>query len=137
MAIDQLRMAQVALKLIKAEGRAVQLLRINRTPADAEKPWRGSGANANIFTDATAAFMDPVSEKALGRSDTRGPEDSVVRGFQIAFLASAENPGVDYTLYDRLLDNGVFGTGLVYTMEVINLLAPGEIPLLWEIEVTR
>ena len=137
MAVDQLRMAQVALKLIKAEGRAVRLLKIDRTPADPNKPWRGSGANANTFTAATAAFMDPVSEKALGRSDTRGPEDSVVRGFQIAFLAAAENPGIDYTLYDRLLDDGLFGIPLVYTMVAINLLAPGGVPLLWEIEVSR
>lgn len=137
MAIDQLRMAQVALKLIKDEGRAVQLLRINRTPVDANKPWRGSGANANTSTSATAAFMDPVSEKALGRSDTRGPEDSVVRGFQIAFIAAAEIPGIDLTLYDRLLDDGLFGVPLAYTMVTINLLAPGGVPLLWEIEVSR
>lgn len=136
MPIDQQAMADIALRLIQDEGRAVQLLQINRTPANPAQEWRGSGAAPNTFVQATAAFMDPVSEKDLGRSDTRGPEDSVSRGIQIAFLAAAENPLVDYTLFDRLID-GALPDGLVYTMGKINLLKPGNIRLLWEIEVFR
>lgn len=134
MAIDYAHMANVALQLLTDRGRGVELLRIERAPDNPSLPWRGSGAQVNLRTPVTAVFVDPVSEKDLGRRTMRGPEDSVVSGKQIAFIAASENPGVDFTTYDRLLDTD---TGLAYTLKEVNLLSPGGTPLLWAIEVER
>jgi len=132
MAINYTKAAATALKLLSANGRPVTLVKINRTPSDPNKPWEGSDNTPDTTVTATAVFVDPVSEKDLGRNLKRGPTDGITKGFQIAFISAAENPGVDLSEYDRMIDNGV-----VYTVDEIDVLKPGNTILMYEFRVRR
>jgi hypothetical protein len=140
MAINYEKAARTALKLLTENGRPVQLVKLNTTPLDENMPWRGAQENLDVVLQATAVFVDPVSEKDLGSSEALtnvGNETSVKTGFQIAFIAALENldaNGVaeDLSQYNRLIDNG-----LVYRMTEIHTLSPGNTPLMYEVRLER
>lgn len=126
--------AKTARKIGK-KGRPVTMVKLNRSPEDPNKPWRGRGAQPDTQVIATALFGDPVSEKELGRSLKRGDEentDNLTRGGQVAFIAVAENPTYDLTTFDRIIDNGV-----VYTVDKIHVLAPGGVPIMYLVYMVR
>ena len=134
------RAAQTALRLLQKHGRPVSLIKINRTAMDPNKPWRGSENIPDTTVTVTAVFMDPVSEKDLGRELRRGDEentDNITRGSQICFFAAWENldsagAPLDLTNYDRMLDHGV-----VYTLEEMHVLSPGTTKVMYEARVVR
>lgn len=126
--IDYSKMAQKALVMITKYGRPVLLSRIDRTPDDPTRPWRGSTGDVTI--NATAVFVEPTSGTELGILDERGPDDEVIRGYKIAFLASEENPTEDLKLYDRMIDGG-----RVYSSIKVHELCPGPVSLLYTVEV--
>lgn len=132
MAFDYTEMSDLALSMIGEFGRLVDIVKIEVVPTDTEKPWDGSTTSANTTTSATAVFVDPVSEKDLGREELADPDELGVRGSQIAFIAYAENPGIDFTTYNRILDHGQ-----TWKIEKANLLQPGGLALLWALEVIR
>ncbi len=120
---------------IKKKGREVSMVKKNRTAADLNKPWKGSDNLPDITVTATALFGDPVSEKDLGRELRRGDEentDNITRGLQVCLIAVDENPDEDLTTFDRILDNG-----MVYTVDEIHVLAPGGVPIMYEIYMVR
>lgn len=140
MAVNYTRLAATALRLLQSYGREVTLVKKSRTPADPMMPWKGSDKRVDTTVIVTAAFMDPVSEKNLGREIRRGNEensDNLSRGNQSAFFSPQENldsngDPVDLLLFDRMLDNG-----LVYTIDFIRVLKPGPIALLYQATVVR
>lgn len=132
MGINYTKAAEVARKLLVANGRAVTLVKINRQAADPNMPWLGAEGIPGTKVTVTAAFVDPVSEKDLGRNLKRGPNDSIMRGSQIGFISAQENPGVDLTKFDKMIDNGV-----VYTVDEIDLLKPGNVELMYSFRVRR
>lgn len=140
MAINYVKAARTALRLLTDNGRSVQLVKLNTTPLDDNMPWRGSQENLDVVITATAAFVDPVSEKDLGTYEALtnvGNETSVKSGFQIAFIAALENLDAngdpeDLSQYHRLIDGG-----LIYRMTEIHTLSPGGSPLMYEVRLER
>lgn len=140
MAINYTKAARTALRLLTANGRPVQLVKLSTTPIDDNMPWRGAQENLDTKITATAAFVDPVSEKDLGSAEMLtnvGNDTSVKHGFQIAFIAATENldangDPVDLSQYNRLIDGG-----LVYRMTEIHTLSPGGSPLMYEVRLER
>ena len=127
--------AETVARRIAAKGRVVTMVKKNRSAADPNQPWRGSGLLPDTSVPATALFGDPVSEKDLGRELRRGDEentDNITRGLQVCFIAVAENPTEDLTTFDRMIDNG-----LVYTVSEMHVLSPGGVPLMYEFYVVR
>jgi hypothetical protein len=127
--------AQSVMRRIAAKGRAVTMVKKNRSAADPNMPWKGSGLLSDTQVTATALFGDPVSEKDLGRELRRGDEentDNITRGLQVCFISVAENPTYDFTTFDRVIDNG-----LVYTVDEMHVLRPGGVALMYEIYMVR
>lgn len=71
--IDYLKLAALAKTMIDGAGRPVTFVKLNRTPTDPAKPWRGNvdprGAPAATLT-ANAVFVEPSSATKLGMSTT-------------------------------------------------------------------
>lgn len=137
MAINYKRASATTLKLITANGRAVTLVKLNLGAADLNKPWKGSGEAPDETLDATAVFTDPVSEKDLGMAEILNLTSGVKSGELIAFIAAEENlkpdgTPVDLAEYDRLIDSG-----LVYTIGEVHTLAPGPVPIMFEVRLIR
>lgn len=123
-----------AVNRIAKYGRTVTFVKKSRTPADPNRPWAG-GNGSDETVQFKCLFTDPVSEKALGTMFRRGDEentDNVTRGGQMCFVAAGENPTVDLTQYDRMLDGGYS-----YTMEEMQVLSPGDTRILYLFRVVK
>lgn len=103
------RAAATAKKLVEANGRSVDLFKVNRTPDDPSQPWRGvSGAptvpEGGDTQTVTMAFV-PASGSGLGKliTDLTG---SLVSAFdQVGLLASSSLPaGVNVEDFDTVRD---------------------------------
>lgn len=78
MAIDYVKAAATALRLITANGGPVDLVKLDRVPADGAKPWRAGGA-----TDTTVS----VQAVLLSYDETDIDGDIVRRGDRKALVA--------------------------------------------------
>ena len=129
--------SKTTLKLITKNGRSVQMVKYGTDPDDPNRPWHGSGNAQDTTITVTAVFIDPVSEKDLGDAEVLDPHTSVKRGKKMVLIAAAENldeDGVPLDLleYDQLIDGS-----RAYTIEKIDLLAPGGTPLMYEAKLER
>jgi hypothetical protein len=119
--VDFARMQALAKRLIEANGRSVTLRRMERTPTDAAKPWRGSAARAVPEDTATVigVFLDTISSRYLGLTIQRDGEE---QGEQQLFLvATTSAPTKVLSSFDELLD----GTQL-WNIKALNVLRPGD-----------
>lgn len=133
MAFNYEKAARTAYRLLTRNGRPVQLVKLSRAAADPNRPWRGSGLipDEEKIT-ATVVFVDPVSEKDLGRKEVVGPDTAFRSGTQIGFIAAKENPGVDLTKFNRMVDHD-----LVWNIDEIHAFQPGKKILIYELRVSR
>ena len=134
MGINYTKSQAVALRLLTENGRPVTLLKFSTSPDDLNKPWKGSTGLETLTV--TAVFTDPVSEKDLGAAEIV-MEGGHKSGKKIAFIAAGENldangAPIDLAEYDQLIDGG-----RTYKMEEIHTLAPGNIPLMYEVRLAR
>lgn len=106
---DFTRAAATAKRLVEANGRSVDLFKVNRTPADPTQPWRGvSGAptvpEGGITATAIVSFV-PATGSGMGKlvKDLTG---SLVSAFdQVGLLASSSLPaGVNAEDFDSIRD---------------------------------
>lgn len=140
MAINYTKAARTALRLLTANGRQVQIVRLSNKAKDPNMPWYGSEELPDSTITVTAAFVDPVSEKDLGSAEMLtnvGNETSVKSGSQIAFIAATENLDangnpIDIATYHRMIDGG-----FTYRMVEIHTLSPGGTKLMYEVRLER
>ena len=140
MARDYATAGNRAVTKMQRDGRVVQMVKINPQPFDPNKPWRGSEMLVDTKLNYHAVFVDPVSEKDLGRQLVRGDEentDNITRGMVTAFMAAFENLDangnpVDLSSFDRMIDNN-----LVYTVKEMQILSPGPVPVLYLVYLER
>ena len=94
---DFARAAATAKRLIEANGRAVTLFKVNRTPDDPAKPWRGtSSAPATIdggleIASVKVAFV-PASGSGFGKTLADRAESLDVQFQQVGLLATDSLP---------------------------------------------
>ncbi len=128
--VDIPKLIATAQRLIKANGRAVTLIRHDETLADPARPWEGP-ADARVTPSETAAmdavFVQPASAVRLGMTTEQA--DLVVQSEQIMIVA----PGtVDITRFQEVLDEGIY-----WKITMTELLRPGPTTILGFIGVKR
>lgn len=94
---DFVRAAATAKRLIEANGRAVDLVKINRTPDDGAKPWRGTSSTPDelagglTIPGVKVAFV-PVSGAGFGRAMVDAAESLGAKLQQFGLLATDSLP---------------------------------------------
>ncbi len=61
-AFDYAEMAELVTELVLETGRSITLYKLSATPADSDKPWRGTGSGGPTRTDSvttTGVFVIP------------------------------------------------------------------------------
>lgn len=125
MAINYVKAAATALRLITANGGAVSLVKLDRVPADSAKPWRAGGV-----TDTTVVAQAVL----LSYDETDVDGDIVRRGDRKALVAFTGVGGADILLFDNLIDQN---SGK-WRIENINLLDPtGANGILYTLQLRR
>jgi hypothetical protein len=140
MAINYEKAARTALRLLTANGRAVQLVKLSNKAIDPNRPWYGSEELPDSTITVTAAFLDPVSEKDLGSAEMLtnvGNDSSIKAGSQIAFIAATENLDVNGNPIDILTYHRMIDGGFTYRMVEIHKLSPGGATLMYEARLER
>lgn len=132
--VDYVKLAGVADRLVKANGRSVEFLREAETRADPLKPWEGPGDEATTPPTSVmlnSVFVPPNTVRQFGITALgQGTEfvDLVTWTEQIGIVFPEE---YDMRTFTHLVDGDRYGiTGL-------QVLKPGDIQLLAFIAVRR
>lgn len=129
--MDYVALAQVALDLVKANGRQVTFRQLTDTPADANKPWRGA---TDPTTGATAAVwavaVPPSSATSLGMSTS--DNDLVKRSTQILIVAPGPTLPDDLADFEEVIDGTV-----TYRITGTETLRPGDTTLLYFVGIAQ
>lgn len=120
--VNYTRIASTAQRLINDNGRDVSLKRISRTPGDSNKPWRGPAAAEESFTVKAVVF--PYEEKDV--------DGSIVRLGDKRMYVAANALGQEMATMDAVEDGGVR-----YRIVVANIIAPGAVSVVYEIQLRR
>jgi hypothetical protein len=128
-AFDYSAVAATALDLVGQFGRSVTLRRLNSTPPDPAKPWRGPvDPRATATTLAVSAvFVEPSSLQTLGLNAEL--VDWVAHCEQVAIVAGPD----DLRDYSELLDSDAS----VWRVVGVSALKPAETRLLSYVGVAR
>lgn len=135
---NYVKLANTAKRLIEKSGRSITLYKRSDTPADVNKPWRGPtdattatppAQPPTASTTVKAVFVQAGSESELGQL-IEALELVKRRGNR--FLVAALSTNVDLRQYDVIQDGNQ-----IYSIEVIRFLQPGDVALLYDIEVKR
>ncbi|MCK5131701.1 MAG: hypothetical protein KAR40_06060 [Candidatus Sabulitectum sp.] len=130
MAIDYVKLAATALRLIAAAGREITVIKFNQTPADAGKPWEGP-SDPQTVPDATSTvkgvFVSPAGAPALGLQAIS--EDLLKITVEIAIVHAGS---FDLAEADEIIDGGVHKT-----ISFVDKLKPADTTLLYFIGVAR
>lgn len=133
--VNQVKLAATAKRLIEENGRSVTLYKLNQTPSDVAKPWRGNVApRAAVVDSATVIglFLDPVSFSKWGF--LKEDDDLLARFEQLVIFAASSFTGAETRLeeFHELSD----GTAR-WRIGLTRRLAPGATPLLQMCAVNR
>jgi hypothetical protein len=128
-AFDYSALAAKAQELVTRFGRAVTLRRLNVTPPDPAKPWRGpADARAGAFTlTVSAVFVEPSSLQQLGLNADL--VDWVAKSQNVAIVAAPQ----DLRDFSELLDTD----SSVWRITGVSTLQPAADRLLHFVGVAR
>lgn len=104
--VDYNRLAQTAARLIKNNGRSITFIKLNETPADSNRPWKGPASGGEVTLALNGVFVPPNIVRQFGLMALgEGTEfsDLVTFSEQIIITAQGENNLREYT---SVLDNG-------------------------------
>jgi len=141
--VNYTRLAATAKRLIEKNGRDFTLIKQATAPADPAKPWLGADQTLTLVTTATAAGV--TGKKGLvvkglfaAPGSTLGDIFAAIageltqrRGTSIYVAAESVSPE-DPATYDQVLD----GTKAL-RIEDVETLQPGDIPLLYRLELAQ
>ena len=120
----------LAVRLIKKNGRAVFVRRNAEVPIDVAKPWLGVTASS---TDklTTAVFLDNSSKDLLLMIPGAADQRSIIEAedFFNVFIA-AKTLSIDILISDQIVD----GT-TVWEIKNVRLIQPGLTPVVWILKV--
>ena len=129
---DYVEIADTAYALIEEFGHPVTFRRLDKDPADANKPWRGA-TDPRAALDATveglAVYVEPTSAEKLGISTRVGDMNHSVDGVFIASLGSAAT--VELTKdWDEVVDGS-----RRWSIKGVETLRPDTLALLYFVKV--
>lgn len=126
------RLAQMAQRLIKNNGRSITLVRFGDTPTDPNRPWKGRNPSSDAHLSMIGVFVPPNTVRQFGLMALgEGTEwiDLVTKSQQIIIVSQGEH---DISEYAQVID-GQERWGVIATQE----LRPGDLNLLGFIGVRR
>lgn len=136
MAVDYAKAAQLALRLIQENGRAITLVYLGQTPEDPAKPWRGNTDarnNPKAQVDTYGAFVPP---SGAGLGFLSQDSELVKRAEQILLIAAQSVLGYNVEEFNEVIDP----EDLVNTrwrIDMVEMLKPGPLRILYAVGVKR
>lgn len=129
MALDYVKLAGVADRLISANGKAVTFYQQSQTPNDVTKPWRGAGAGVNAKTINAFAVVIP--------NDEIDDKEAMRRGVATAYIAASTfGDGNPFTVEDLvLIDTMVDNEGYSWHVHGVKIINPGATRVLYTAEL--
>lgn len=138
--MDFEKLAATTNRLIAANGRLINIIRVQRGTDNPLKPWRGDPTprlqedgedeEVEIVASVRASFIEPSS---LVRFGFKSEElDGTRRVEQVALISAVSLGENDLTYYDEIMD----GT-IRYKIELIRRIAPADVALLYMVGVRR
>lgn len=124
--VDYVKQAATAKRLIEANGRTVTLVRKNRTPADAAKPWRAPASPVDSTVASPIGVIYPMEEK-----DENG---TVFRTGKSQLLLAHDSLSPTQNLDD--IDHVLDGTTKYKVLEA-NVIKPGTVTVVYEFILKR
>jgi hypothetical protein len=122
------KFANLTERLIAKHGRDMTVRKFSRTPADANKPWRGPSPQDppgyEFEVTARAVVIDWTEQEVR--------DDQTRRDSKRLLIAAKPHPTNDLKSADSLLDEGQ-----VYSLSRGNLLKPGTTSIMWEFQVRQ
>lgn len=122
--VDYVELAATAQRLINENGRDVTIIRKDRTPADANKPWRGGGTSDTTVGPVKAVIFP------FNAADVDGT--LVRREDKQAWVAANDTGASPIETFDELIDGST--TFQILSVEVIN---PGDTLLVYQLQLRR
>lgn len=133
MAINYVNLAATAKRLVEENGRSVTFVKLNSTPPDGAKPWRGP-ANPTAAPDASLSLVgvnvEPTGLVRLGIASEE--DDFIKRAEKIFMFAPGAVSPQDLKSYDQILDGSER-----YAFNGVKELRPGSVTLLFYVSVRR
>lgn len=122
------KFVSLAKRLIAKNGRAMTLRKLNRTPADANKPWRGPSEVASTGYE----YERPIVGVIVDFTEEELDADQTRRGFMHLIVNAADHVGFDLSKADSLLDGAQ-----VWAVTMDSVLQPGETRIMYSFRVKQ
>lgn len=132
--VDYVKLQALALKLVTANGKTINVKKFGTTAADPSKPWRGPADNRNPYaaeTDVQAVELgvSKIRIESMGLAiNKKDIPDNVFSYWLIAVAPTTP----DLQGYNELWDGTVS-----FKIELITRLKPAATTLLWVVGVSR
>lgn len=130
--VDFVRLAQTADRLIRNNGRSITFVKLNETPADDNRPWKGPATGGETTLALNGVFVPPNTVRQFGLTALgEGTEfkDLVTFSQQIIIVAQGERDLREFTsVIDGTTRWGIIG---------LQVLRPAEITMLGFVGVRR
>lgn len=123
MAVNYDRLRALAERLIEENGRVFIIRKLDSTPDDAGKPWRGNSEPRETPDDeitCKGVMMDTISSRYLGLL-TKRQDDSSFSNEKVLIVAATSSEDKEVELYDEVVDED----GELWSIEDGNVLQPG------------
>lgn len=126
--VDFTTLANTAQRLIaNTPGRTVTFKRLDRNPADAQRPWRGATdprANPDATSSQVAVFVPASVASASGLLGRRSESDQLIaRTDQVALVAPGAASTEDLATFDAVDDQDASEWKITF----VETLAPSDI----------
>lgn len=122
--VNYVSLAATAKRLIDSNGRDVTLAKLDRTPADVNKPWR-AGGGSDTTTGPLKAVIVPFEAEDDDGAVTRSED-------MVAYVAASDTDPAEIETYDRLLDGAD-----VWRIKKVITINPGDTRVVYEIMIER
>lgn len=119
---------------VAAKGRSVTFIKLETTPADSDKPWRGAADPRTTPADSlsTSAVFVPLSSASNLGLSTKS-EELVKRTRQVAIVALGSESTEDLEDYQELIDSD----GSRWRITFIETLKPADVRIMHFVGVGR
>lgn len=137
---DHTEFLELAREMISEEGRQVTFGKLDATPADANKPWKGPGEPTVTFPVTTmAVFLPDGTLGVMGGSGFGGliTDIALFKSFGQVLLVAPPITGEDLSQYHIVVDGDSFTDAPQWKIGAIKELKPADLTVLFAMGVSR